>query len=429
MRKELFTIITEALKRSTEYNLKTHSVELKLSQIKNVLSDAGIKDSQRIENACKLIAQNVSHEIKNNITSFSNLHTNLHFELESASREISSTRYLQSTMYTKSSLNNSIKNCDLEDGFRKRIEEKVELVCNNINKDDSKDVIIGVNSLKEISNSLTQHINDLELPTWFGEIFFQCINNDKAANANLESIRSIETSIDLDDAKKQAIQKCLGDAYNVKTTIEKNNELLKRIEYDIDSKRSGIKNLQSNLTKFMATVADGVVLKILQENNKSILTQIKSLDIALQKTPQYFSNSEEIESYSQGIAEMRMPISQVFRQVFEAEKDLGIKSLTYGNKIRDIEKSLDELYAKLEIEKVKIANCVHSPIPEDILIWERSGWQSLKTSWANFSQFFTGHEIHTKIYGYPEGVEELRRAIEDLPEDTIKIHGDLYIAA
>lgn len=437
MKKELFLQISATLVKGVKYNLEKQSVELNLSLIRSSLKKTGINNdvSQRIENACKLIAKDICYSIKNDSTSFYGMSSNLHSELESISRDIGSTGYLQSTMYARSSLSKSINSCDLEDSFRKQIEAKVEAVYSGMQKDDMKSLISGLNSLKEISISLTQYINDMKLPAWFAELFFQKINNRSVAESNLECVRSIDIDINLDDGSKQEIkekiQQSITEAYRVKSVIEKNNELLSKIENDIDSKRSAVKNVQNKINKFLSTVADGVILKALQADNKAILTQIKSLDIAIQSTPQYFDSVEKIDEYYLSIKDSKSSVSQIFKTVLEIEKSLGVTSSTYGDKIRNIEKALDNFLSALEIEKVKIENCVSSAIPEGMLTWERSGWQSFKTFFADFSKFFIG-DYHTKVYGYPEGVEELRRAIESIPDSEIKLLDnhtaeDLYV--
>lgn len=430
MKKNFFIKICEALNQGAKYNLKTNSIELNLSGIKAILASSSITDPimiDRIENTCKLVAKDACHIIKNNSASFSNISNDVYSKLESISRDIGSKGYLQSTIYAKSALNKSINNSGLEYDFRQRIEEKITAVFNAMQEQDLENLNLNINSLQCISVALAQYINDMQLPTWFGEIFLQRIANNEAAEKNLKIIKSIESDVSLNDAQRQVIGDKTKEFYDISSIIAQNNALLFKIENDIDSKRSAVQKVQNDLEKFMSTVADGVILKFLQEHNKAILPIIKDLEISINQIPQHLDEIEKIDEYYKDVKIKIDPLEKIFSKVMEFEGVLGIKSLIYRDKILNIEKVLNDFISVLEIERVKIASCNQSAIPEEMLIWERSTWQSFKTSCANFSKWFIG-DTHNKIYGYADGVEELRRAIADLPETQIILPSiDLYI--
>jgi ferritin-like metal-binding protein YciE len=78
-----------------------------------------------------------------------------------------------------------------------------------------------------------------------------------------------------------------------------------------------------------------------------------------------------------------------------------------------------------QISRLKESLVIHKeqfmPIKKDIFIFERSAWQTFNTFIANCSKFFIGNAIHCNIYGYGDGVEEIRREIDNMSSDEVEL--------
>lgn len=439
--KKVFELLKECLRSSVKYNTQKKEIELnipKLNQkidivLENLASNKAKKDSlkQHIKIACEKIAEEVTYTSKDNLKSFSGMILKVQNETDCIANHMLRSGFMQPTIFAKQELTKSLTNSNIDGPLNESINSVVEKVFQSFKSSDLDGALESFSELSKISQGIEQYIKDMELPTWFGEMFLRKTLNITVGYNNSSAIKDLSNkfkniSYKLDDSTKveveSLIRQCEKNASSVEETLQNNNYLLSKIETDIGGKKYSAEKIHASLESFKAPVAASIIMMFLQQDNKDVGHKMQEFSTALRNTPKYFDSADKIDEYIQSVNEVysRTNIETTIQRIIDIENKLCVKS-NISQKIQQIPSMFENLKQDLITQKNLIMQNSHSPIASEDIQWDRTYWQSFKTLCASVSKFFIGDSLHTSIYGYASGVEELRRCAEEARLDSDKM--------
>ena len=422
MREKFFHEVGKLICSNATYNSDYNSIEVEKNKIRSALEDITPAIVGKIIFAAERIAAEQSLRIEKESGSLTCNLPDVKMSLDSLANTIFRFGYLQSSIFSKENLFEKLSAAGIEDSdLVEKIKISVDKAFYSL-KDGSidEDIPSASSDLKICLENLKYYKDHIKLPEWLGEIIVRQDNNKVVAEKNMECIENLKGKVSITseysiDSLEKAFNYCFENASDLREALSKNNDLLSRIEIDMVAKKRAAEVVIDAFEKFQYSIADGVILKYLQSDNKILGYKLKSLAESLQ-------SQEELNSVT--IVEEQLKILKEFslkneiRDINLLEAAIGLKS-SLGIKIRDINKDLVDLAKALNAHKQKLIDNSQSPILESIFIYERSVWQSCKKGFANFSKFFIGHDNHVNLYGGTDGVEELRRAIDEIKDHEI----------
>ena len=339
--------------------------------------------------------------------------------------------FMQPTIFAKQELAKSLANSGIDGPLNESINSAVERIFQTFKNHDLDGSLEAFSEINKISQGIEQYIKDMELPTWFGEMFLRKTLNISVGYNNSSAIKDLSSkfkniSYKLDDATRaeveSLIRQCEKNSNSVEEALQSNNYLLSKIETDIGGKKYSAEKIHGSLQAFKASVANSIIMMFLQQDNKDLGHKMQEFSTALRNTPKYFDSVEKIDEYIQNIDEVysKSDVESFINRTVDLENKLGIK-IAISQKVQQIPSMFTNLKQELITQKNLIMQNSHSPIASEDVQWDRSSWQSFKTFCASVSMFFIGDSLHTSIYGYASGVEELRRCAEEVRADSYKI--------
>lgn len=443
--KKVFELLRECLRASTKYNTQKKEIELNVSKLNQkvdvVLDNLGTNKSkkeslkQHIKIACEKIADEVTYTSKDNLKSFSGMILKVQSDTSWIANNILRAGFMQPTIFAKQELAKSLANSSIDGPLHDSINSVIEKTFQSFKNYDLDGSLEAFSEISKISQGIEQYIKDMELPTWFGEMFMRKTLNITVGYNNSSAIKDLSSKLKnishkLDDATRveveSLIRQCEKNATSVEETLQSNNYLLSRIDTDIGGKKYSAEKIHGSLEAFKTSVAASITMMFLQDENKAFGHKMQDLSTALRNTPKYFDSVEKIDEYIQSINEVytKSDVEGLVHGITDIENKLGVKlgvKITIAEKIQQIPSMFTNLKQELITQKNLIMQNSHSPIANEDVQWDRTGWQSFKTFCASISKFLIGDSLHTSIYGYASGVEELRRCAEEIKSDSYKI--------
>jgi len=429
--KNIFELLRECLRASTKYNIKKKSLEInhqKLNKkIDTVLDAIGCpyKKKGDIEKHIKLACVKIVDEAmilqKDEDMSFARSISKIQESVQNNSNIILRFGYLQKSIFAKELLLKSLdKDSKIIPKFiTNNTTDLIERIFYEMQFDTSN-CIQSFKELDGIIKNLDQYIKDIKTPDWYPEISYQQQANINLGYDNLNSMEKVDKKISdildmtgVNPDTKNAIKSSMDCATKVQDVMRQNNELLSKIALYIGAEKTSSQNVHEYLKKFQVAVAEGLVLKCLQSNDKILGKELQKLYIALQKPLKEFDTVEKIDLYMQSIEDTyaSSKIDKVIEEVIDIEMQMSFET-DIGKRIKE----LPEIFLSLKVDLVRHKNAIEKREGTTIEIsdipWERNGLQSFSTFFSSISKFFIGEQLHVAIYGYADGVEELRRASE-----------------
>ncbi len=416
MQEKLFFNIGSIISSSATYN--DQSVVIDKEKISKNL--VGFKQStvEKIIFAAQKIAEEQSARIEKDALSLQYNLEGLKGLLNSFETSDEQTKILQKNELLNTLLDNDI----IEDsGFVEKIKTSIDRVYSAIAQGEIDNEIPGAcRQLNTCIENLRHYKDNIKLPSCVDELFVRQENNKAAVEKNVECIKELKGKVSVVSFEDK---NSLGDHFHLffnhskdlQDAMSKNNNLLSRIENEMNAKKDAASRVINAFEKFQSVVSDLVILKYLASNDHAIDSKLESFITSL-KLPEELSSVSLINNQLKILKEFSIKDEMQTIKILEAALDL--KSSLWS-KLNKINESIAKINQSLEIHRNKLLSNEKSPIPESIFVFERSDWQSFKTFFANCSKFFIGDVSHCALYGHPDGVEELRRAIYDIPDDTI----------
>jgi hypothetical protein len=373
MRQKLFDEISSIISVSASYNQESKVVQIDTNNIRIALRNIKPVTVDKIIFAAELIAKEQSSRLQYNALTLAKNSQDLKLSLASFSNIILKSDYLESSILAKDKLCSTIKDSF---GIKENLFENVKDIVNKVYGE--------MEEMKVITNT-----QDISIPKTFSQL------QTSLNNLVLYNISSLYVSTQNHDKK-----------HNVSYQIEANK----------------VQQVINELQEFQLAVSNEIMLKYLQCHDKNFtyiaqafaeelhssteLNTVTAIDMEL-NCLERFTSSDEM----QGLKFLKTSLNKdIYCNIF-SNVELGLsKQLTI------IDEQISSLKESLVIHKEQFM-----PIKKDIFIFERSAWQTFNTFIANCSKFFIGNAIHCNIYGYGDGVEEIRREIDNMSSDEVEL--------
>ena len=465
---KVFELLSVAIRSSAKFNNEKHAIRIEYGKlnksVENVLKLTQCKSDhkkliERIKSASeKIIKETVSNMKKDDesfIGSLKSFNSNIDLVLNSLDGK---TGFLQGTLFAQKTLIGAVNQSSINQDLTARIQQIISEMIDVLNAPKPKllQVKEALNNVSSLISSLQQYADDMELPTWFGELFLNKVNNSLVSNTNASSMQKINTSFDTltrdlmnfkkslhDDVLEARLQSIIDQSHvvqnnisqakinaeNISTAMQHNNNLLNRIESDIGYKKNMMQKVVDAAKEFKIAAQSAIILRHVRD--KFEVEELKNLKITVNNMPKYFDSVTSIGDYQKDVKESSDLILACVENLKNLEKEINAKT-NVAEAFYNIEKAINNLNASLADQMRAIdKNGSNSGIPASAFSWERSGWQKFKNFFAIISQSIIGESLHISIYGHPSGMEILRRTSEKIadiaPENTIEeINQDVF---
>lgn len=417
MQEKLFVDIGRIISSSAIYKGKLVTIDRKkLSQHFKTLEKTKLN---KIIFAAQKIAEEQSARINKDSSS-------LRYNLEGINKLLLSVKidYNESKFLIKNELLDTLNKALIEDsGLIEKIKSSVEAVYSTLeNGTIDQEIPSAFRELNNCLENLKYYKNHIKLPSWVDEIFVRQENNKAVVEKNIECVKALQGKISVISFEPQDnvidnFDLCFSSAIDIQDAMNQNNDLLSRIEKDMNAKKDAALRVIKSFEKFQSIASDLVILKYLESDDEPINYKLESFVNSL-KPPKELLSVSLIDNQLMVLKDC--PIINEMKTIHILETTLGLKS-SLSLRLNEFSKNISEIKQQLNSHKEKLLFNEKSPIPESIFIFERSSWQSCKTLFANISKFFIGHVNHCNLYGHTDGVEELRRAVNEIEDNEISM--------
>ncbi len=448
-----FEMLSFAIRASAKFNNEKHAVKIEYGKfnknINDVLKLIGYENNKqklidRIKIAAEKIADDVVYDMKNSDTSLVGSINSITNNISTASNALDGRMgLLQGVLFAQQNLlhamHDAVINRDLSAKIQKTTSETIDVL--NLPKAKLNDITTALKNTSDLTSALQQYVDDMQLPTWFAEIFLRKTSNLLVAGNNSSAANSLHTSFkdlsnkihalqhNLDDGAKAQLQdviaqqnvleskisKIVQQSDYVSDAMESNNELLARIENDTSYKRNQMQKVVNTTKEFINAAQEAVVLRYVRD--KFSEEEFNNLKTVISNIPKYFESINDVKNYQYNVKHAFDLISASIDHLKTLEKSINAHTKT-ATAFYNIEQAMHNINVNLDKQVKSIEKQGSSAIPEEMLCWERSGWQKFKNFFANASQFIIGEDLHVTIYGHPSGVEMVRRAAEKIVDNV-----------
>lgn len=425
----LFKYFAGLISDAAQYNAKIRGIEIDNTKLKKSLklvsNSLSEPESEFITNKIQYICVKLLHE--KSLAKNANLHsfTCAFDAFDSASydllNQLESCNYLGKASELKSDIEKMLGLVDQDVAYT--VQASTAAVLKAIQQDDLTVITNAFHLLDEASRDLTFYAKNIKVPAWFGRVIEQQTNNTLVARANREGIEKIKGKIGAADADakaqandlKKAIEECDRKAVEVEQTMADNNNLLSKIEEEVNAAKYAVEQIKQSLNELKPAAVEGRVLRCLQE--KTSVAKLNELRSAIKNLPDYFDSSAKIDTYIERFTEIKDHyLSSCLNTITWANTILGTEQ-EITKDFKAVLKNVTAMQHSLNEWKLDVINNKSSPLSSDSLVYERSFWQWMQYSVAKM----IGVKRYEKYFGDLDGVEILRQLVEGLNDEQSEL--------